>query len=156
MFESRLEIRVEWGHCDPARIVYNPNFFDWMERGMQALFSAAGIDFGELLAEDPNLRGVPLVRSEADFLAPAKLDDRVIVASRIARFGRTSFDIAHDFFISEERIVAAKQTRVWSGVDPETGQLTALPIPSTVRNALARNRTASIRYETRIMAEGTP
>jgi len=28
MLVCQLEIRVEWGHCDPAQIVYNPNFFD--------------------------------------------------------------------------------------------------------------------------------
>ena len=37
MLESHLDIRVEWGHCDPARIVvYNPNFYDWMEHGLLA------------------------------------------------------------------------------------------------------------------------
>jgi acyl-CoA thioesterase FadM len=41
MFGVKRDIHIEWGHCDPARIVFNPNFFVWMESGMDRLFSVA-------------------------------------------------------------------------------------------------------------------
>lgn len=149
MLESRLEIRVEWGHCDPAQIVYNPNFFDWMERGMAALFDAAGYPFAVVLAANPRLRGTPLVHSRADFLRPAKVGDTVVVCSRIVRWGRSSFDIAHDIMLGEDKLVEAMQTRVWSGVD-EAGTLRALPIPEEIRAALEAEKTVTFHIETRI------
>ena len=149
MLESRLEISVEWGHCDPAQIVYNPNFFDWMERGMAALFDASGFPFADVLALDPDLRGTPLVRSEADFLAPARVGDIVVVSSRIVRWGRSSFDIAHDFFLGDDKIVVARQTRVWSGVD-ETGRLRAIPIPDDIRAALEAEKIVTFRIERQV------
>lgn len=143
MLESQLEIRVEWGHCDPAQIVYNPNFFDWMERGLSALFEAAGFSFADLIGSNKDLRGTPLVRSQAEFLSPARVGDIILLTSKIARWGRASFDIAHEFHLGETKLVSATQTRVWAGAD-ESGRLKALPIPERVRAAFEENRT--IRY----------
>jgi len=142
MLECKIDILVEWGHCDPARIVYNPNFFDWMEHGLSALFSASGFSLADALAAHPALRGTPLVRSEAEFKGPARVGDTLVLSSKVVRWGRTSFDIAYDFLLDGETIVTAKQTRVWSGVD-ETGQLRALPIPGEIREALSRSATVS-------------
>ena len=71
MLETRMEIRVGWGDCDPARIVYNPVFFDWMERGLLLLFHAASLP-ADGHARDPLFRGVPLVKSTATFHSPAR------------------------------------------------------------------------------------
>lgn len=143
MLECRIEILVDWGHCDPAKIVYNPNFFDWMEHGLSALFSASGFAFADAFVAHPELRGTPLVRSEADFRGPARVGDTLVLSSKIVRWGRTSFDIAYEFLLDGKAIVTGKQTRVWSGID-ETGQLRALPIPDEIREALSRSATVSL------------
>ncbi len=65
MFEVKLDIHIEWGHCDPARIVFNPNFFVWMESGMDRLFSVAYHPIAEMVHEDTNYRGVPLLNTQA-------------------------------------------------------------------------------------------
>ncbi len=31
MLVARRERKIEWGDCDPAKIVYNPRFFDWFD-----------------------------------------------------------------------------------------------------------------------------
>jgi 4-hydroxybenzoyl-CoA thioesterase len=143
MLECQLEIRVEWGHCDPAQIVYNPNFFDWMERGLSALFEAAGLGFSDLIGNQKDMRGTPLVRSHADFLAPARVGDIIVLTSMIARWGRASFDIAYEFHLGDTKLVSATQTRVWAGVD-KSGTLKARPIPDEVRSAFETDRT--VRY----------
>jgi len=143
MLVCQLEIRVEWGHCDPAQIVYNPNFFDWMERGLSALFEAAGFSFTDLIGSNKDLRGTPLVRSQAEFLSPARVGDVIVLTSKIVRWGRASFDIAHEFHLGETKLVSATQTRVWAGADA-TGRLKALPMPKNVRSALETDKT--VRY----------
>lgn len=143
MLECQVEIRVEWGHCDPAQIVYNPNFFDWMEHGLSRLFEAGGFGFGELIDRQPELRGTPLVRSEANFVAPARLGDVITLSSTVSRWGGSSFDVTHEFRCGDVKLVSAVQTRVWAGAD-EAGALKALPIPEDVRAALSETR--SVRY----------
>ena len=63
MLDSRMDIRVEWAHCDPATIVYNPHYFDWMDRGVHRLFEAGGFRLEQMVRADPGFRGVPLARS---------------------------------------------------------------------------------------------
>ena len=147
MLESRMEIRVEWGHCDPARIVYNPNYHDWMEQGLVTLFEAAGLDLAGKLAEEPRFRGTPLVQGEAQYRAPARVGEIITLVSRVERFGGASFVIAHRFLRGDTVLVEARQTRVW-GMAPEGDPdgLTTARIPDDVRARLSEPRTAHLRY----------
>ena len=65
-------IRVHWGDCDPARIVFHPNFIRWMDEGFTEMALARGIDFAELQRADPQFRGAPLVDVRCSFRAPAR------------------------------------------------------------------------------------
>ena len=38
-----LSVTVEFGDCDPAQIVYYPNFFRWMDAASRHYFAAAGV-----------------------------------------------------------------------------------------------------------------
>lgn len=147
MLESRLDIRVDWGHCDPARIVYNPNFYDWMEAGLLALFEAAGLQLLAAMRENPQFRGTPLVRGEATFRAPARVGDTLVLVTRVTRLGGSSFEVEHRFELDGRTIVEAAQTRVW-GMSPadDPDRLTAARIPDAVRAALSENRVSHLRY----------
>ncbi len=147
MLESRLDIRVEWGHCDPARIVYNPNFYDWMEAGLLALFDAAGVRMTRMVAEDPLFRGTPLVNGQAVFKAPARVGDLLVLSSQIKRLGEASFDVAHRFTRDDTLLVEAHQTRVWGRApEGEPERLTTERIPQFVRDALSEARVSHLRY----------
>ena len=52
-FTTRRPVLIEWGDCDPARIVYNPRFFDWFDNATGGLFAAAGFHKSRLLADSP-------------------------------------------------------------------------------------------------------
>ncbi len=147
MLESRRDIRVEWGHCDPARIVYNPNFYDWMEGGLLALFDAAQLDMPRMVIEMPGFRGTPLVKAEATFHAPARVGDVLTLSSRVTRLGGASFDVSHRFFRDETLLVEGAQTRVWGMAPPdEPDRLITARIPDEVRVALSEDRTSHLRY----------
>jgi 4-hydroxybenzoyl-CoA thioesterase len=146
MLDSRMEIRVEWAHCDPATIVYNPHFFDWMDRGTHRLFEAAGFRLEQMTRADPEFRGVPLVRTSATFRAPARVGDRLTLSTRTSRFGGRSFDLEHRFFLADALIVEGAQTRVWGRTAPgQPDTLTAVPLPAEVRAALSASRVVNLR-----------
>ena len=48
MLTANQRIRVEWAHCDPAGIIFNPHYYIWMDSGTHALLQAAGfsLDLG--------------------------------------------------------------------------------------------------------------
>ena len=64
MLKSTLTRRVEWGDCDPAGIVFNPQFFRWFDHGTTMLYEAAGWPKQEMLAKF-DAAGCPLTRSTA-------------------------------------------------------------------------------------------
>ena len=45
MLKAVQRIRVEWSHCDPARIIFNPHYYIWMDQGAHGLMEAAGFPF---------------------------------------------------------------------------------------------------------------
>ena len=47
MFTATQRIRVEWAHCDPAGIIFNPHYYLWMDSGTHALLQAAGPEHGD-------------------------------------------------------------------------------------------------------------
>ncbi len=140
MLQLTREIRIEWGHCDPARIVYNPNYYHWMEGGLLDLFLVAGSDMAPIMKNDENFRGTPLVRGDAVFKAPARLGDLIVHHIAISRWGSTSFDVAHHFTLGDTTLLEASQTRVWARAHPEDPNgIIAVEIPENVRTALSQD-----------------
>ena len=71
-FVSRWQFNIEWGHCDPAGIVFNGRFFEFFDWGTWTLFAAALDTKPPDLAAAFGILGLPLVDSGARFLAPAQ------------------------------------------------------------------------------------
>src|SRR6201996_3770003 len=93
---SRHEITVEWGDCDPAGIVYYPAYFRWSDQSTHRLFANAGIERDEMRG-GPWKEGTPPVSAECSFKRPSQPGEKLIVESRVSRFGRSSFTISHVF-----------------------------------------------------------
>src|SRR5215510_11714349 len=88
-------LRIEWGHCDPAGIVFNSRFFEFFDWSAWQMFEAAlGVRPNDLPAKF-GVMGIPLVDVKARFLRPAKFNDTVEMASEVAKFGRSSFELLH-------------------------------------------------------------
>ncbi len=90
-FEREKLIRLQ--HCDPAGIVFYPQYFllfnelveDWFNEGI-------GIDFADLHLKD-NL-GIPLAHVEADFLAPSRQGERLLMRLAVKKLGNSSLTLA--------------------------------------------------------------
>jgi 4-hydroxybenzoyl-CoA thioesterase len=61
MFTVTQRIRIEWAHCDPARIIFNPHYYIWMDSGTHALLQASGFDFIAETRSSSDFLGCPLV-----------------------------------------------------------------------------------------------
>ncbi len=74
----RLPVRVYYEDTDMGGIVYYANYLKYIERARSELVEEMGLDQNKMKAE-----GFVFVvrRVEADYLAPAKLDDRLTVVT---------------------------------------------------------------------------
>ncbi len=73
----RLPIRVYYEDTDMAGIVYYANYLRYIERGRSEWVREVGLDQNRMKDEDGIVFAVR--RVEADYLAPAKLDDELVV-----------------------------------------------------------------------------
>lgn len=129
-------ITVEFGDCDPAGIVFYPNFFRWFDQATWRLFDRAGYSRA-VLTDRFGLLGHPLVKTGAEFLKPADQGTELAIESRILRWGRTSFDIGHLLRGSGGAAHAkGTETRIWAGPGEGERKITALPVPEEVKTRL--------------------
>ena len=126
-------VTVEWGHCDPAGIVYFPNYFTYFDSGTNALFlRALGCNKFEMLKRY-GIVGIPLVDVSARFIVPSTFGDVVTIESTVAEIRRSSFRMLHRLLKGDTLRVEATETRVWVGRDPAApDKLKGLPIPAEV------------------------
>ena len=129
--QSRWTFTIEWGHCDPAGIVFNARFFEFFDWGTWTLFEKAlGVRPPDIYAA-LGIVGIPLVDASARFLAPARFGDAVELTSQVGEFRRSSFDVEHRLRVGGVLAVEGQETRVLATRD-ETDPLAirALPLPS--------------------------
>ena len=130
---SKREILVEWGHCDPAGIVFNPRFFEWFDAATAGLFAHVGLPKPKLI-ERFGIIGIPLVESRAKFILPSRFGDTITIESAITSFKRSSFDVEHKLFNGAALATEGRETRVWAGRHPDDpARMKSQAIPEEVR-----------------------
>jgi 4-hydroxybenzoyl-CoA thioesterase len=131
-YRTSRKLTIEWGHCDPAGIVFNPRFFEFFDWSTARLVHVA-LDLGaSSLNAAFGVVGIPLVDTRANFLRPSRYGDEVEIVSEVARIGRSSFEIDHRLFNRGELAVEAHEKRVWTVRDKGDGRLRSRAIPEDV------------------------
>jgi 4-hydroxybenzoyl-CoA thioesterase len=123
-------LTIEWGHCDPAGIVFNPRFFELFDTNSWKLFETALGVKQEALASTYGIIGIALVDARANFMKPARFGDAIEIASRIKEFRRSSFDVEHLITIDGALAVEGGETRIWAvrdEADPDKIKTAAIP-----------------------------
>jgi 4-hydroxybenzoyl-CoA thioesterase len=130
---------VEFGDCDPAGIVWFPNFFRWIDAASRNYFIQRGVPPWRELEKAVGLVGTPLVSCTSKFVAPATYGDRVNIHTHIAEWGRTSFVQAH--VVERVRddlsttLLHCREVRVFAAkVEEGSNGIRAIPIPALVRH----------------------
>jgi 4-hydroxybenzoyl-CoA thioesterase len=130
MLSNTRNVRIEWGDCDPAGIIFFPNYFRIFDHSTAMLFEAVlGMSKFEMFKQ-LEFTGWPLVKTQAKFIKPTRFGDDVVVESKIS-FGRTSFEIEHKLTLNGELCAECAEKRVWTVRDTE-GKLKSHPVPEAV------------------------
>ena len=129
-FTNTRKVRIEWGDCDPAGIIFYPRYFDIFDASTALIFERAlGVTKFQMF-KTLEFAGFPLVRTRARFLKPTRFGDDVVVESKIS-FGRSSFDVEHRLSLNGEICAECSEKRVWVMRDAD-GRLKSHPVPDAV------------------------
>ncbi len=90
-------VRVYYEDTDAQGVVYYANYFRFMERARTEWLRALGVDQVRLMAEERRIFVVTGTRAE--FLAPARFNDQIIVTARLAGLSRATFDIEQNIYL---------------------------------------------------------
>ena len=124
---------VEFGDCDPARIVWFPNFFRWIDAASRHFFVACGVPPWHETERTLGIIGTPLVDTHAKFMKTASYGDVLQVHVSIPEWRAKSF--VQRYWVSRggDAIMECEEVRIFAG-RREDGSLRALPIPPDIRS----------------------
>ncbi|HSV51373.1 MAG TPA: acyl-CoA thioesterase [Burkholderiaceae bacterium] len=138
--ETIYTIRVEFGDCDPAGIVWFPNFFRWIDAASRDFFAQCGVPRWEETARTMGVIGTPLVDTHSRFLKTASYGDTLQLHTSVKEWRDKSF--VQIYRIQRERqdggeadlIMECEEVRIFAAKreDGKNG-IRAVPIPQAVR-----------------------
>jgi 4-hydroxybenzoyl-CoA thioesterase len=137
MLVNRRTLRIEWGQCDPAGIVFYPQYLLIFDSSTGWLFERTGLS-PSAMRKRYDIVGMPIVEVGARFVIPCRFDDEVIVESEVSEWGRSSFTVRHRILKKGELALDGFEKRVWAAPHPErTGDIRAQPIPAEIIASLS-------------------
>lgn len=137
-------VRVEFGDCDPAGIVWFPNFFRWIDAASRNFFTQCGVPRWEETTRTLGIIGTPLVDTHSRFLKTASYGDTLAVHVTVKEWRDKSFvqtyrvtrentgrDDAQD---QPDLIMECEEVRIFATKrDDGKNSIRAVPVPASIR-----------------------
>ena len=124
--------RVEFGDCDPAAIVWFPNFFRWIDAASRHFFVECGVPPWHELERRIGVMGTPLVDTQARFVKSASYGDVLDIETSVAEWRDRSFVQKHRVLRGGELIMECTEVRVFAA-RREGGGIRAVAAPEDVK-----------------------
>jgi 4-hydroxybenzoyl-CoA thioesterase len=130
-------LRIEWGQCDPAGIVFYPQYLIIFDSSTGWLFERTGLTPSAMRVKY-HIVGMPIVEVGARFVKPCRFDDEIVVESEVSEWGRSSFTVRHRIFNKGELALDGFEKRVWAAADAERpGAIKAQAVPADIVASLS-------------------
>ena len=134
---SRVHIhRVEvcFGDCDPAGIVFFPNFSKWMDTASLAFFMACGVPPWRELVKTRGIIGTPLLEIHTKFLKPATYGETIEVHTSVEEWSAKTFRHRHRVLRGDDLLCDGTEVRAFCQRDPANpDRIKAIPIPEDIK-----------------------
>jgi 4-hydroxybenzoyl-CoA thioesterase len=139
MLTNTRLIRVQWGDCDPAGIVFYPRYFEWFDACSILLFEKATGMIKKKMLETYNGAGLVLLEARAVFKIASHYGEDLEIETGVTEFRRSSFFVHHKVTKAGVLALEGFETRLWTVRDPEDDdKIKSAPMPAEIRAALER------------------
>ena len=127
-------VEVQFGDCDPAGIVFFPNFSRWMDAASLAFFMQCGVPPWRELVRTRGIIGTPLLEINTKFLKAATYGETLVIETSVEEWRHKAFVQHHRVTRGEDVICEGREVRAFVIRDAaEGGRLRAIPIPEDIR-----------------------
>jgi 4-hydroxybenzoyl-CoA thioesterase len=137
-------VRVEFGDCDPAGIVWFPNFFRWIDAASRHYFTQCGVPPWSELEARTGVLGTPLVDTRSRFVNTASYGDMLSVHAEVTEWRGKSFVMHYRITRGEGEaamlIMTCEEVRIFAsrrppgeGASANGNGIRAVSIPDDIR-----------------------
>jgi 4-hydroxybenzoyl-CoA thioesterase len=126
-------LRIRFAHCDPAGIVFFPQYLVMINNLVEDWVSdALGVPYAELLGA--RRTGLPTVSLQCEFSAVSRMGDDVMLGLTVERVGGKSLSLQIGCRCGDEQRMRIRQVLVFTSLDTHR----AIAIPTDLRSAIER------------------
>ncbi|HWT01461.1 MAG TPA: thioesterase family protein [Pyrinomonadaceae bacterium] len=119
-------IRVRFGDCDPAGLVYYPVIFHYCHVAMEEFVEArCGVSYDRLMRDER--LGFPTVNVQAEFFAPLVYGDEAEVEVTVSRVGRSSVTFEYEVRRAGDATTCARSVQVHAAMNLDSRRAVAVP-----------------------------
>lgn len=128
------EVNVHFGDCDPAGIVFFPNFSKWMDAASLHFFMTCGVPPWRELVKTTGIIGTPLLEINTQFKRPATYGETLQIHTSIQEWRDKVFIQKHDVKRGDDLLCVGLETRAFCIRPPETpDRIKAIPVPADIK-----------------------
>lgn len=126
------DVKVMFGDCDPAGIVFFPNFSKWMDASSLDFFVQCGIPPWRELQKTTGIIGTPLLEIHTKFMRPATYGEHLQVHTCVETWNTKTFVQKHTVMRGDQVLCEGRETRAFC-IHPEGGRLQAIEVPDFIK-----------------------
>ncbi len=130
--KSIFTVNVLFGDCDPAGIVFFPNFSRWMDAASLHFFMQCGVPPWRELQKTTGIIGTPLLEIHTKFLMPATYGETIEVHTTVEEWRAKVLIQHHRIVRGDDLICEGRETRAFVVRQPD-GRLKAIPVPEDIK-----------------------
>ena len=108
--DFRVEIEISFGHCDPAGIVYYPNYFRWFDRCFHSFLQRRAGGHASLCAQLGAV-GIGLMDVGARFPSPARDGDMMDLQLRLDEWRPKALKLGYTGVIDGRTVIEGHEIR---------------------------------------------
>lgn len=127
-------VDVRFGDCDPAGIVFFPNFSRWMDASSLNFFLRCGVPPWRELARTTGIIGTPVLEISTRFVRPATYGETIEVHTCVEEWRAKVFVHRHRVMRGDTPLCEGTEVRAFCIRDPEDpDRIRAVPVPADIR-----------------------
>lgn len=119
MLKNTRTIRIQWGDCDPAGIVFYPRYFEWFDACTILLFEKATGMVKSQMLDTYGGAGIALLEARAEFKIASRYGEDIDIETEVVEFRRSSFFVEHRVTKKGVPMLKGFETRLWTVRDPQ-------------------------------------
>ena len=128
------EVEVMFGDCDPAGIVFFPNFSKWMDASSLNFFKQCGVPPWRETKKTRGIVGTPLLEIHTKFMRPATYGERLQIHTSVTEWREKVFIHRHVVKRGDDVLCEGAETRAFVIHPPETpDRIKAIPVPEDIK-----------------------